>query len=89
MAKKHNLPRIPVQERELKLAKEDNNSFRISHATYVTLDINGRKERLWGYLIRDLQYDLILGKGWAERNEVVYEASQHLLHIGQGDQRVT
>ncbi|KAI1006047.1 hypothetical protein K3495_g2170 [Podosphaera aphanis] len=89
IAKKYKLPRIPIEKRELKLAKEDVNPYKISHVTYVTLDIQGRRERLWGYLIRDLQYDLIPGKGWAERNKVIYEAGKHTLHMGQENQQVT
>lgn len=83
-----NLPRIAVEERQLKLAKDDDHSHTINHITYVTLDINGRRERIWGYVIKDLHYDLILGKGWAERNNVVYKAGKHLLRIGDGPQRV-
>ena len=79
-----NLPRIPINPRELKLAKNDPDSHPISDVTYVTLDINGRRQRLWGYIINDLHYDLILGKGWAEANDVVYEAAQRQLRIGTG-----
>ncbi|KAI1003065.1 hypothetical protein K3495_g5141, partial [Podosphaera aphanis] len=86
--KKRNLPRILVEPRELKLAKDDDKSYKINYITFVTLDISGRKERLWGYVIHGLHYDLILGKGWAERNNAVYQAGDHVLHIGQGHQKV-
>ena len=83
-----NLPRIPVKQRILKLAKDEKNCFIIEFITYATLDINGRKERLWGYVIPGLHYDLILGKSWAERNKAIYKAEEHLLVIGQGHQQV-
>lgn len=38
-----NLPRIPINHRLLKLAKDDKCSFKIKYITYATLDINGRK----------------------------------------------
>lgn len=81
-----NLPRIPVKQRLLKLAKDDKNYFMIKFITFATLDINGRKERLWGYVIPSLHYDLMLGKGWAERNKVIYKAEEHSLFIGKGYQ---
>ncbi|CCE34913.1 uncharacterized protein CPUR_08852 [Claviceps purpurea 20.1] len=56
--------------------------------TYLNLDINGRRERVFGYVIKDLHYDLILGKGWAEANHVVYKAGKRLLRIGTGSTRI-
>ena len=61
---------------------------KINHITYVTLDIHGRRKRLWGYVIKDLHYDLMLGKGWAERNNVVYEAKSHTLYMNKGQQKL-
>ena len=84
--KRHNLPRIKVEPRELKLAKDDDFTHNI---TNVTLDINGRRERLWGYIIKNLHYDVILGKGWAENNNVVYKAGKRQLRIGNGPTRVS
>ncbi|CCE29517.1 uncharacterized protein CPUR_03364 [Claviceps purpurea 20.1] len=49
--------------------------------TYLNLNINGRRQRVFGYVIRYLHYDLILGKGWAEANHVVYKAGKRLLRI--------
>ena len=76
---RNKLPRILVESRELKLAQEDEHTHPIDSITYVTLDINGRRERLWGYVIKNLHYDLILGKGWAESNNVVYKAGKRQL----------
>lgn len=42
IVKKHKLPRIPVEHRNLQLAKNDQNYHKISQITYATLDINGR-----------------------------------------------
>ncbi|CCE31947.1 uncharacterized protein CPUR_05804 [Claviceps purpurea 20.1] len=88
LVKRHHLPRIPVESRELKLAKDDNHSHPIDSITYFNLDINGRRERIFGYVIKDLHYDLILGKGWAEANHVVYKAGKRLLRIGNGPTRI-
>lgn len=77
-----------MKQRILKLAKDNKDCFKINYITYATLDINGYKERLWGYIIPGLTYDLILGKGWAERNNAIYKAQEHLLVIGQGHRQV-
>ncbi|XP_044714522.1 reverse transcriptase (RNA-dependent DNA polymerase) domain-containing protein [Hirsutella rhossiliensis] len=55
---------------------------------FITMDIDGRAERLYGYVIPGLEFDLILGKGWAERNDVVYKAGKRFLQIGRGNSRV-
>ncbi|CCE27870.1 uncharacterized protein CPUR_01344 [Claviceps purpurea 20.1] len=44
--------------------------------TYSHLDINGRRDRVFGYVIRDLHYDRFLGKGWAKANHFVYNAGK-------------
>ncbi|KAI0992396.1 hypothetical protein K3495_g15789 [Podosphaera aphanis] len=87
IVQKHKLPRIPVEHRNLQLAKNDQNPHKISQITYATLDINGRRERLWDYIIEGLHYDLILGKGWAERNHVIYDAKDHALYFQEGNKR--
>ncbi|KAI1001137.1 hypothetical protein K3495_g7060 [Podosphaera aphanis] len=43
--------------------------------TWATLDIDGRAERVFGYIVANLQYNIVLGKGWAERNNVTYEVA--------------
>ena len=57
-----NLPCIPILARDLKLAKNDPHIYKIKDITYCTLDINQRRERIWGYIIRHLHYELILRK---------------------------
>ena len=79
LVRKQNLPRIPVATRQLRLAKneeEDLPRHIVNEMTYAVMDI-GRgdyTERLYGYIIPNLHYDVILGKGWAERNRVIYDA---------------
>lgn len=84
----NHLPRIPIQERQLKLAKGDEHTHRIQYMTYATIDIDGRRERIFGYVIPGLHYDLILGKGWGECNNVIYKAGKRQLRIGRGPSRV-
>ena len=57
--------------------------------TYATIDIDGRSERAYGYIVRGLSFPIILGKAWAERNSVRYIADKRKLHIGRGAQRIT
>ncbi|KJZ68287.1 hypothetical protein HIM_12322 [Hirsutella minnesotensis 3608] len=86
--RKHHIPRIPVEKRLLKLAKKDEIQHAITDMAFITMDIDGRAERLYGYVIPGLEFDLILGKGWAERNDVVYKAGKRFLQIGRGNSRV-
>lgn len=87
LVRTHNLPRIPIPPRPLQLAKDGTPDYNLNSLTYATVDVNGRVERVYGYIIPHLHYDLILGKGWAERNHAVYKAKRRLLQIGQSTHR--
>ncbi|KAI1006229.1 hypothetical protein K3495_g1992 [Podosphaera aphanis] len=76
LVKNNNLPRIKIPEKSLQLAEKDEKERTINEVTYVDLDIDGRKERVYGYIIQDLTYQLILGKPWMEQNDVVYHAKR-------------
>lgn len=45
-----NLPRIEIEARFLKLAESDSEDQRrkITHITYADVDVDGRRERVWG-----------------------------------------
>jgi hypothetical protein len=88
----HRLPRIPIDAKQLALAKESHENgedLRITHMTYATIDIDGRAERVYGYIVKGLSFPIILGKAWAERNSVRYIAAKRKLFIGRGHQRIT
>jgi hypothetical protein len=76
------LPRIPIEERSLTLAKKDKNSQTIRHITYADVDIDGHKERIFGYVISHLAYPVILGDPWMRHNDAVYCAGPRTLRIG-------
>lgn len=84
LVRKQRLPRIDVEKRRLVLAKSEDRekAATISQMTYATIDIDGRQERVFGYIIKDLAYPIILGKPWGERNDVVYRAKGRTLRIG-------
>jgi len=71
---KHNLKRIKIKPRRLKLAKDDSDTYQITEVAEFILDLEGRSQRLVGYVVDDLAYDVILGKPWMEQNDVVYHA---------------
>lgn len=48
----------------------------------ATVDVDGRQEKLWGYVMPNLAYPIILGKPWMEHNDVVYSAKRKCLRIG-------
>ncbi|KAI1494585.1 hypothetical protein F5X96DRAFT_528050 [Biscogniauxia mediterranea] len=50
--------------------------------TYLEADIDGFKQRVYAYIIKGLNYLIILGKPWMERNRVTYVAHEHRLSIG-------
>ncbi|KAI0993579.1 hypothetical protein K3495_g14605, partial [Podosphaera aphanis] len=51
----------------------------------IELDIDGRREKIYGYIILDLAYDMILGKPWMEQNDVVYVARKREIRFGSSD----
>ncbi|KAI0991817.1 hypothetical protein K3495_g16370, partial [Podosphaera aphanis] len=48
----------------------------------VEVDIDGIKEQIWGYVMPNLAYPIILGKPWMESNSVTYSARRQCLRIG-------
>ncbi|KAI0996391.1 hypothetical protein K3495_g11789 [Podosphaera aphanis] len=80
--KHHKLPQIPIETRELKLAKNEDKQPVINEVTYVDMDIDGRNERLWGYVIQGLAYDMILGDPWMRSIGVVYNALGRFIRFG-------
>ena len=82
LVRQKKLPRIPIKHRELKLAKNDTQKRHIREITYIDLDIDGRKERVWGYVVKDLAYNLILGKPWMEHNDVIYLSRKRAIRFG-------
>ena len=62
--KRNKLPQIPIHTRELRLAKKDPHRRVINRITCVDIDIDGRLEKVYGYVIEDLAYNMILGDPW-------------------------
>jgi hypothetical protein len=75
------LPRIPISYRFLKLAEEDMEKRKISFITYANVDIDGYKERIFGYVIKKLAFSLILGDPWLKHNNVTYKARKKQFRI--------
>ncbi|KAL5592940.1 uncharacterized protein BROUX77_002577 [Berkeleyomyces rouxiae] len=84
LVKKKGLQRMPITKRELRLAENDEKKRWISEIAFCELDIDGRKETVYGYVIPNLAYDMILGKPWMERNDVVYLAKERVIRLGSG-----
>lgn len=47
----------------------------------MELDMDGYQRTLFAYVISGLSHDLILGKPWMEREDVVYNAKDHFMDI--------
>lgn len=82
LVRQHKLHRVAIQPRSIKLADGKIGAF-ISEITCVNMDIDGRQERIWGYVIPKLAYPIIFGKPWMEKNDVVYLAKRRCLRIGR------
>lgn len=65
----------------MKLAEEDPNKKIILHITWAYVDIDGHKEKIFGYVIDKIAFPFILGNLWMQRNDVVYTARARTLHI--------
>ena len=76
------LPRIPIKERALQLAEGDQEEKKIRSITYVDLDVDRYKERIFRYIIEKLAYPMILGDPWLHYNKAVYRAGPWTLQIG-------
>jgi hypothetical protein len=67
------LSRIFISYRFLKLAEKDMEERKISFITYADVDIDGYKERIFGYVIKKLAFFFILGDPWLKHNNVIYK----------------
>ncbi|KAI0995203.1 hypothetical protein K3495_g12979, partial [Podosphaera aphanis] len=79
-----NLPRISIPPRTLKLAENNTSSNSIAYITWAYIDIDGHKEKIFGYVINKLAFPLILGEPWMRHNNVVYMAGARSLRIETG-----
>ncbi|KAI1003431.1 hypothetical protein K3495_g4780 [Podosphaera aphanis] len=82
LVKEKNLPRIPVIKRSLQLAENDGKERIINEIIYANFDIDGRREKIFGYIFKDLAYDIIFGKPWIECNNVVYLSKKRAIRFG-------
>ncbi|KAI1003941.1 hypothetical protein K3495_g4268 [Podosphaera aphanis] len=81
--RKAGLPRISIAPRKLTGATtsdEKGNKY-ITEMTKMEFDIDGYRKTLFAYIIPRLSHEMILGKPWMEREDVVYHAKRHLMDI--------
>ncbi len=76
-------PRINIKPRILREAATKQRTIR--HLTYLTVDVGGYAHRIWAYVVPQLNQQVILGKGWMQKNGVVHDAAAHRLAIGKAD----
>ena len=81
--RKAKLPRIEINPRKLTEATSCNqeNEGMINEMTKMKIDIDGYQRNLYAYIIPRLAHDLILGKPWMEREDVVYYAKYHFMNV--------
>jgi hypothetical protein len=75
------LSRIFIFYKFLKLAEENIKKRKISFITYANVDINGYKERIFGYVIKKFAFFFILKDFWLKYNDVIYKAKKRQLRI--------
>lgn len=64
------------------MAKNDGEDRHINQISFADFNIDGRQERIYGYVIQDLAYDVILCKPWMERNDVTYLSKKRVIRFG-------
>ena len=89
LVRQRKLPRIEIKKRSLTLAKNDDQKHSITHITYIDMDVDGHKERIFGYIIKGLSFPMILGDPWMQRNNAVYKAGSRTLRIGSKKHGIT
>lgn len=80
-----NLPRTKVPPKELRLAKESdkNNQIVVDEICWTDIDLDGKREQIYGYIIEGLAHNVILGEPWMRCNDVVYRARERILYLGK------
>lgn len=81
LARKYDIKLKSIDPMRLQLAN-GKCSTRITHMANLMLDIDGRQERMWSYVVPDLAYPMILGKPWLEQNDVYYMAKRRCIRFG-------
>lgn len=81
LVRKHNLHTIEIPSRPTKLANGEIGA-KVTRIVCANIDIDGRQEKIWGYVMPKLAYPIILGKPWMEKNDVMYLAKRNCLRIG-------
>ncbi|KAI0997917.1 hypothetical protein K3495_g10274 [Podosphaera aphanis] len=82
LVRNHDIHTESIPPRYLRLADEKK-ACKITRVARLKLDIDGHQEQLWGYVMPNLAFQIILGKPWMEKNEVVYSAGAQSLRIGK------
>ncbi|KAI0993173.1 hypothetical protein K3495_g15011, partial [Podosphaera aphanis] len=88
LARKNNIFCEFIPSRRLRLA-DGKQEVRINKIARWKMDIDGRGEQIWGYVMPNLAYPIILGKPWMEINDVTFRAKQRSLCIGTGKNMIT
>ncbi|KAI0994081.1 hypothetical protein K3495_g14101, partial [Podosphaera aphanis] len=81
LVRKNKIKVIPTRPRTLHLA-DGKIGTTITKIARLKLDIDGRQQNLWSYVVPRLAYPLILGKPWLEYNDAVYLAKRRCLRFG-------
>lgn len=83
IVRRANLPRVKITPRKLTEATDSikTNNQTITEITEFNLDIDGYQMGLKAYIIPHLSHDLILGKPWMEKEDVIYYARKHCMDI--------
>lgn len=76
----HNLETHAISDPSLRLA--DGKYSKISKIACLYLEIDGHHEKLWGYVMPQLAYPIILSKTWMEKNNVVYISRRRCIRFG-------
>lgn len=79
-----NLPRIKINTQKLtEAAKNQHHKEYITEMVKMDLDVDRYERMLYAYVIPGLSHELILGRPWMEREDIIYNANDHFMDIGE------
>lgn len=82
LVRQANLPRTKITPRKLTEATQNrHHEDLITEMVKMELNRDGYQRTLFAYVISGLSHDLILGKPWMEREDVIYNAKNHFMDI--------
>jgi transposase InsO family protein len=80
-ARRKHISTLPITRRTLEQVSATADPVFIDRVAHFTIDIHGFEERIFAYVIPNQSDDLILGKGWMNRHDVILRPAKNKIRI--------